>query len=62
MNPVFATTYQLELFALRLPGMDPKQVALSSLPDYIVTTSQNHFNLMQHHYMLEPGVTICMAG
>lgn len=56
MNPVFATAYQLELFALRLPGMDPNQVVLSSIPDFTSTTNQNHFNLMQHDFMLEPGV------
>ncbi len=56
MNSAFATSYQVELFALRVPGMNPQQVALSLPPDYTTITNQTSFMLNQHKHLLEPGV------
>jgi hypothetical protein len=56
MNSSFATNYQVELFALRVPGMNPQQVALSLPPDYTAITNQNYFRLSQDKFLLEPGI------
>ncbi len=56
MNSAFATSYQVELFALRVPGINPQQVALSLPPDYTTITNQTSFMLTQDKYLLEPGV------
>jgi hypothetical protein len=56
MNSSFATSYQVELFALRVPGLHPQQVALSLPPDYMAITNQNYFRLSQDKFLLEPGI------
>lgn len=56
MNTAFAASYNLELYPIRVPGMDANQVALSMLPAYTETTNQTRLFLTPDKYMLEPGV------
>lgn len=56
LNAAFATSYQIELFAIRVPGMNPNQVAMSMQPDFTDVTNRTSYNLTNDKYMLEPGV------
>ena len=56
LNAAFATSYQIELFAIRIPGMDPNQVAVSMQPDFIDVTNSTSYNLTHDKYLLEPGI------
>ena len=56
MNSAFAASYKVELFAIRVPGMDPQQVAMSMQPDYSEETTRTNLYLTPDKYLLEPGV------
>lgn len=56
MNAAFSTNYQFELFTMRVPGLDPNQVALSLRPDYTFVTNRTNLILSSDKYLLEPGV------
>lgn len=56
MNAAFATNYQLEIFALRVQGIDPNMVTLALPPDYTATTTATNFVLTADKFLLEPGV------
>lgn len=56
LNAAFATSYQIELFAIRIPGMNPNQVAMSMQPDFTDVTNRTSYNLTNDKYLLEPGV------
>jgi hypothetical protein len=55
-NSAFATSYKVELFAIRLPGMNPNQLAMSLQPDFTDITNRTSYNLTMDKYTLEPGV------
>lgn len=56
MNSAFSTSYQIELFAIRVPGMDPTQLAQSLKPDFIAVTNRTNYSLTPDKFILEPGV------
>jgi hypothetical protein len=56
LNGAFATQYQVELYAIRVPGMNPNQVVMSMQPDYTYVTNRTSYMLTNAEYMLEPGV------
>lgn len=56
LNAAFATSYQIELFAIRVPGMNPNQVAMSMQPDFTDVTNRTSYYLTNDKYLLEPGV------
>lgn len=56
MNAAFNTNYKIELFAIRVPGMEPNQVALSMQPDYTDIVNQTFYTITPDKYMLEPGI------
>ncbi|MCG8701815.1 MAG: hypothetical protein MI922_27425, partial [Bacteroidales bacterium] len=56
MNSSFAVSYQVELFTIRVPNMDPNQVALSLQPDYTETVTQNRVYITTDKFLFEPGV------
>jgi hypothetical protein len=56
MNAAFNTSYKVELFAIRVPGMEPNQVALSMHPNFTDVTNQTNYTITPDKYMLEPGI------
>ena len=56
MNASFASSYQIELFAIRIAGMDARQVALSVPADFTDVTTRTSYQLTADKFMLEPGV------
>jgi hypothetical protein len=56
LNGAFATQYQVELYAIRVPGMNPQQIVMSMPADYTYVTSRTSHMLTNAEYMLEPGV------
>jgi hypothetical protein len=56
MNSAFSAQYRIELFAMRIPGIDPNQVALSMQPDFTDEVFNTRYVIGPEKYMLEPGV------
>jgi hypothetical protein len=56
LNAAFATSYRVELFPLRLPGIVPDQYALMAQPEFFDETNQTYYFLTPDKYLLEPGV------
>ncbi|NOZ36446.1 MAG: hypothetical protein GXO80_14260, partial [Chlorobi bacterium] len=55
LNSSFAVNYRVELYALRVPGIDPATVAASLPPDFTTVTAQSNVYISQNDYLLEPG-------
>ncbi len=56
MNASFASSYRFELFAIRIPAMDARHVAMSVPADFSDITNSTSYQLTADKYMLEPGV------
>lgn len=56
MNSAFSAKYQVELFALRIPNINPNQLALSMQPDFFDEVLTTRYIISPEKYILEPGV------
>lgn len=56
MNSAFSVRYQVELFAIRVPNIDPNQLALSMQPDFTEEVLNTRYVISPEKYVLEPGI------
>ncbi len=56
MNSAFAVQYQIEVFPMRIPNMDPNHVVMGTQPLFYDIVNTNFYYLSYYSLLLEPGV------
>ena len=56
LNSAFPTQYKIELFPMRIPGMNPNHIVMGMQPEFYDVVSTTSYYLSFNNYMLEPGV------